>query len=103
MDLKQFRTDMTELIALCEEMGLSPWKNGLKGPEDLDAARKAITRLYIVAENLHDVGRKAKETSLLLSATKLKTLTERLLKSMLVEGLSELFSLPEPPPSIIIQ
>jgi hypothetical protein len=103
MDLKQYRTDMGLLIALCEEMGLSPWKNGLKEPDDIDAARKAVTRLYIVAENLHDVGRKAKDSTLLLSATKLKKLSEKLLKDMLVEGLSDLFALPEPPSLILKQ
>jgi hypothetical protein len=103
MDPNQFRKDMGELIALCEEMGLSPWKNGLKEPDDIDAARKAITRLYIVAENLHDIGRKAKDSTLLLSATKLKTLSEKILKSLLVEGLSELFALPEPVSTILIQ
>jgi len=102
MNTEQFRKDMMALMELCESMGLSPYKNGLRGPDDMDAVRKSVTRLYIVAENLHDVGRKAKDSNLLLSATKLRTLTEKLLKDLLVEGLGDLFALGEAPPGNLI-
>jgi hypothetical protein len=92
--VKKLHAQMVELLVLCEEMGISAEKNGLRGPEDKEAARQAIVRLYIFAENLHDLAHKAHDTTLLLSATKLRTLAKSILELLLVEGLSELFIQP---------
>lgn len=100
---KSLRTEVVELLQLCETLGLDPAKNGMRGPEDLDAARRAITRLFIFADNLHDMGRKAKDNTLLRQATQLKTLSESVLKSLMVEGLADLFAVPEATPSLIIK
>lgn len=77
---KLLHEKMVALLVLCEKMGVDPAKNGLRGPEDKDAARQALVRLFIFAENLHDLAHKAQHETFMRDAVQLRELSRTLLE-----------------------
>lgn len=91
MDPKIGFEKVRDVLACCEKLGIDPVANGLAGPDDLDAARKFLTKIYIVAHNLVDIGKHRKDKALEHLAEHLATSSAEALEAFLVTGLSEIF------------